>query len=141
MNNYANISLLTTFCTNYGHVLHRQLCMLSIDRYIGKSVQSSFDYSSINAIYSCILKLEWFTDQIRSYIKNRFILSIQAKDRRNDFIATDARFTTRYIAKWTGISVGAAHTIVKRGLKMRRISASCQMDTQSPYKRAKNLLG
>ena len=40
-----------------------------------------------------------------------------------DLIATDARFTTRYIAKCVGISVGAAHTILRRDLKMRRISA------------------
>ena len=106
-----------------------------------------------------------FTDQIRSYIKNRCILCIQAKDIFNeicrvygnnelsfssvtrwckkfksgvdsvkdapharrpkteaspkivekvkDLIATDARFTTRYIAKCVGISVGAAHTILR----------------------------
>ena len=35
----------------------------------------------------------------------------------------DARFTTRHIAKCIGISVGAAHTILRRALKMRRISA------------------
>jgi hypothetical protein len=33
-----------------------------------------------------------------------------------DLIATDARFTTRYIAKCVGISVGPAHTILRRGL-------------------------
>ena len=112
--------------------------------------------------------------KIRSYIKNRCILGIQAKDIFNEIcrvygnnelfssvtrcckkfkcgvdsvedapharrpktatsqkivekvtnsVATDARFTTRYIAKCVGISVGAAHTILRRGLKMRRISA------------------
>jgi hypothetical protein len=38
-------------------------------------------------------------------------------------IATDARFTIRYIAKCAGISVEAAHTILRRGFKMRRIRA------------------
>ena len=38
-------------------------------------------------------------------------------------VATDARFTTRPIAKCVGISVGAAHTILRRDLRMRRISA------------------
>ena len=38
-------------------------------------------------------------------------------------VAADARFTTRHIAKYVGISVGAAHTILRRDLKMRRISA------------------
>ena len=38
-------------------------------------------------------------------------------------VATDARFTTMHIAKCTGISVGAAHTILRHDLKMRRISA------------------
>ena len=37
--------------------------------------------------------------------------------------ATDARFSTRHIAKCVGISVGAAHTILRRDLKMRKISA------------------
>ena len=40
-----------------------------------------------------------------------------------NLVATDARFTTRHIAKCVGISVGAAHTIRKRDLKMRRIRA------------------
>ena len=42
-----------------------------------------------------------------------------------NLVATDARFTTRHIAKCVGtsISVGAAHTILRRDLKMRRISA------------------
>ena len=39
-----------------------------------------------------------------------------------DLVATDARFTTRHIAKCVGISVGAAHTILRRDLKMRSIS-------------------
>jgi histone-lysine N-methyltransferase SETMAR len=38
-------------------------------------------------------------------------------------IATDAIFTTRYIAKCVGISVRVAHTILRRDLKIRRISA------------------
>ena len=38
-------------------------------------------------------------------------------------VAADARFTTRHIAKCVGISVGAADTILRRDLKMRRISA------------------
>ena len=40
-----------------------------------------------------------------------------------NLVATDARFTTRHIAKCVGISVGAAHTILRRDLTMRRISA------------------
>ena len=40
-----------------------------------------------------------------------------------NFVAKDARFTTRHIAKCVGISVGAAHTILTRDLKMSRISA------------------
>ena len=40
-----------------------------------------------------------------------------------NLVATDARFTTMHIAKCVGISVGAAHTILRRDLKMRRISA------------------
>ena len=40
-----------------------------------------------------------------------------------NMVATDARFTLRHIAKCVGISVGAAHTILRRDLKMRRISA------------------
>ena len=39
-----------------------------------------------------------------------------------NLVATDARSTTRHIAKCVGISVGAAHTILRRDLKMRRIS-------------------
>jgi hypothetical protein len=35
-----------------------------------------------------------------------------------DLIATDARFTTRYIAKCVGISVRAAHTILRNDFKM-----------------------
>ena len=120
-------------------------------------------------------KRSLFTDQIRSYIKNRCILGIQAKGILNEIcrvygnnelsfssvtrwckkfksgvdsvkdapharrpktatsqkivekvkklVATDARFTTRHIAKCVGISVGAANTILRRDLKMRRISA------------------
>ena len=40
-----------------------------------------------------------------------------------NLVATDARFRTRHIANCVGISVGAAHTILRRDLKMRRISA------------------
>jgi hypothetical protein len=32
-------------------------------------------------------------------------------------IATDARFSTWYIAKWVGVSVGATHTVLRNGLK------------------------
>jgi ribosomal protein S25 len=44
-------------------------------------------------------------------------------EKLKDLIATDARFTTRYIAKCVGISVGAARTILRSYLKMGRISA------------------
>ena len=40
-----------------------------------------------------------------------------------NLVATEARFTTMHIAKCVGISVGAAHTILRRDLKMKRISA------------------
>ena len=40
-----------------------------------------------------------------------------------NLVATDARFTTTHIAKCVAILVGAAHTILRRNLKMRRISA------------------
>ena len=40
-----------------------------------------------------------------------------------NLVATDARLTTRHIAKCIGISVGAADTILRHDLKMRRISA------------------
>ena len=53
-------------------------------------------------------------------------------------IATDARFTTRHIAKCVGISVGSAHTILRRDLKMRRISARW---IPISLQKNKNLLG
>ena len=40
-----------------------------------------------------------------------------------NLVTTDARFTTRHIAKWVDISVGAAHTIFRHDLKLRQISA------------------
>ena len=40
-----------------------------------------------------------------------------------NLVATNAKFTTRHIAKCVGISAGAAHTIPTGALKMRRISA------------------
>jgi hypothetical protein len=40
-------------------------------------------------------------------------------EKGKDLIATDARFTNRYIAKCVGISVRAAHTILRYDLKMR----------------------
>jgi hypothetical protein len=39
-----------------------------------------------------------------------------------DLSATNAKCTTRYIAKCVGISVGAAHIILRRDLIMRRVS-------------------
>jgi hypothetical protein len=44
-------------------------------------------------------------------------------EKLKDLIATDARFTTRYIVKCVGISVGAAHKILRHDLKMRRKNA------------------
>jgi hypothetical protein len=52
----------------------------------------------------------------------------------NCVIAIDAKFTTRYIAKCFGISVGADHTILRRDLNIR-------MDAQSLYKGAKPCSG
>ena len=43
-------------------------------------------------------------------------------EKETNLVATDARFTTRHTDKCVGISVGAAHTILRRDLKMRRIS-------------------
>ena len=43
--------------------------------------------------------------------------------RVKEIVATDARYTTRQIASMVGISLGAAHTILKRDLKMRKICA------------------
>ena len=40
-----------------------------------------------------------------------------------NLVAADARFTTSHIAKCVGISVGVAHTILRRDTEMRRISA------------------
>ena len=56
-----------------------------------------------------------------------------------NLVATNARFTTRHIAKCIGISVGAAHTILKRDLKNEK--DKCQMDTPSLYKRTKTCSG
>ena len=56
-----------------------------------------------------------------------------------NLVATDARFTTRHIAKCVGISVGAAHTILRRDLKNEK--GKCQMDTTSRYKRTKTCSG
>ena len=44
-------------------------------------------------------------------------------ERVTNLVATDARFTARHIAKCIGISVEAAHTILRCDLQMRRISA------------------
>ena len=44
-------------------------------------------------------------------------------ERVTNLVATDARYTTRHITKCVGISVGAANTILRHDLKMRRISA------------------
>ena len=52
-----------------------------------------------------------------------------------NLVATDARFTTRHIAKCVGISVGAAHLILRRDLKKEK--DKCQMNTPSRYKRTK----
>ena len=56
-----------------------------------------------------------------------------------NLVATDARFTTRHMAKCVGISVGAAHTILRCDLKNEK--NKCQMDTPSPYKRTKTYSG
>ena len=55
-----------------------------------------------------------------------------------NLVATDARFTTRHIAKCVGISVGASHTILRRDFKMRRISARW---IPISLQKNKNLLG
>ena len=58
-----------------------------------------------------------------------------------NLVATDARFTTRHnLAKCVGISVGAAHTILRRDL-FKNEKDKCQMDTPSRYKRIKSCSG
>ena len=47
-------------------------------------------------------------------------ISLKIVEKVTNLVATCTRFTTRHIAKCVGISVGAAHTIFRRGLKMRR---------------------
>jgi hypothetical protein len=54
-------------------------------------------------------------------------------------IGTDARFRPRYKAKCVGISVGAAHTILRRRVFINE-KDKCQMDTPSLYKRVKTCL-
>ena len=51
------------------------------------------------------------------------VRKLQLRKKVTNSVATDARFKTRHIAKCVGISVGAAHTILRHDLKMRRISA------------------
>jgi hypothetical protein len=53
-------------------------------KYVCKSVQSSFDNSSIKA--KMVGKRSPFTDQTRSNIKNNYMLDIQAKDIFNEKI-------------------------------------------------------
>ena len=59
-------------------------------QYMCKSIQSSFHNCSINTVYSFTLKAKMvgkrspFTDKIRSYIKNRCVLGIKAKDIFNE---------------------------------------------------------
>ena len=59
-------------------------------QYMCKSIQFSFDNCKINTVYSFTLKLKWLGKGLpsltkkRSYIKNRCILGIQAKDIFND---------------------------------------------------------
>ena len=43
--------------------------------------------------------------------------------RVKEIIATDTRYTARQKASMAGLSLGAAHTILKRNLKMRKICA------------------
>jgi histone-lysine N-methyltransferase SETMAR len=51
--------------------------------------------------------------------------STKMVEKVKDLIATYARFTTRYKAKYVGVYIGAAHTIIRCYLKIRRISARC----------------
>ena len=51
------------------------------------------------------------------------VTSQKIVEKLTNLVATDAIFTIRHIAKCVGISVAAAHTILRRNLKMRRISA------------------
>jgi hypothetical protein len=58
----------------------------------------------------------------------------------NDLIAADARFTTRYmyIAKCVAISVGAAHALLRRDLKMiRKVTDGYSIS----FQKSKNSLG
>ena len=63
-------------------------------QYMCKSVQFSFDNCKINTVYSFSLKLKWLgkglsLTKIRSCIKNRCILGIQAKDIFNEICRVD----------------------------------------------------
>ena len=40
-----------------------------------------------------------------------------------NLVATNAKLPTRHTAKCVGVSVGAAHTILRHDLKMKKISA------------------
>ena len=59
-------------------------------QYMCKSVQSSFDNCYVNTVYLFTLKLKWLgkgllsLTKMWSYIKNRCILGIQAKDIFNE---------------------------------------------------------
>jgi ribosomal protein S25 len=50
----------------------------------------------------------------------KIAISPKIVEKAKDLIATDARLTTRHIAKCVGISVGAAYTILKRELKNKK---------------------
>ena len=66
-------------------------------------------------------------------------ISQKIVEKVTNLVATDARFTSKHIAKCVGISVGAAHTILRRNLKMRK--DKCQMDTPSRYKNTNTCSG
>jgi hypothetical protein len=50
-------------------------------------------------------------------------ISPKVVEKVKDLIAIHTRFRTRYIAKCVGIPIGAAHTILRRDLILKTISA------------------
>jgi hypothetical protein len=66
-------------------------------------------------------------------------LQLQKWLKIKDLIATDARSRTMYIAKFVCISVGAAHTNIRRDFKVRWISARWKHYYRAKKRSGKNL--
>lgn len=87
--NQVNISLFTKSSQNR-YMNRIESCVnFHLIPHMFKSVQSTYVNSLIKTVYLSRLKLKWlgeglFTDQIRSYIKNRCYLGKEAKDILNE---------------------------------------------------------